>query len=117
MKSHSIFLSVIFSLSLLTFGGCEEEILPEDLTHVYYQTNCSDPWGDESDDRRLARDVKNYLKDEDIEIEAIKVYTYTVGFIRCANPCACPTGLMIKVLADEGNGQKILDLEETWYEL
>ena len=117
MKSSSISLAVIFSLSILISGGCEEEILPEDFTHVYYQTNCSDPWGDESDDRRLARDVKNYLKDEDIEIEAIKVHTYLVGFIRCANPCDCPSGLMIKVFADEENGQKILDLEENWYEL
>ncbi|MDW3649188.1 MAG: hypothetical protein R8P61_19125 [Bacteroidia bacterium] len=117
MKSQSTFLASIFSLSVLFTGGCEEEILPEDFTHVYYQTNCSDPWGDESDDRRLARDVKNYLKDEDIEIEAIKVYSYLVGFIRCANPCDCPSGLMIKVLTDEGNGQKILGLEENWYEL
>ncbi len=108
IKHVWILLGLLMSFLLIS---CEDEGVSDEFTHKYEQTQCSDPWGDERESNAFSRAVIDYLEDKLINVQDSKVETVSGNF--CA-ACNCPTGSTIQIKLSEGDGQKLMDLNEGW---
>lgn len=107
-------LLIALGCALLMFTvACEGETPEADFTHKYEQTQCSDPWGNDSDPSDLEAAVVNYLQDKLIEVIKIEA-DEAAGNLQVCLACSCTTGTTIFVQTSEEDGQKLLDLNEGW---
>jgi len=101
-------LSMVLSLSSIS---CESDVLPNTFGFKYEQTKCGDPWGNDRKPATLQQAVIDYLTPKLISVLDSEIETSTG---QACEACNCLTGSTILLKLSEGDGQKLLDLNEGW---
>ena len=102
-RIHYLFL-IVFAIF-----ACQPEQPGIEWTHYYEATQCADPWDQHAENDVLAENVEAYLNENQIEIEKIRIVVFNPGAVCLA--CNCGSGKRIEVVADDENGEKLLELE------
>ena len=93
----------LLTIALLGSLACE----PEDrIWMVYEETQCSDPWGFNSND--TGSKVKDYLKERGIKVFDVEVVRYSIGPFCAA--CSCPSGRNIRVEVRDSDREALIGL-------
>ena len=113
MKLYHIY-QVLFFLTLTNCAHNDDLVINENQEGLFYwdQTLCADPWGtgEQDSDSETAIALRNYLKDNDVEVIDLGFKNIKEEGVLTCQSCQCFTWSRIIVQTNEEHYSKIEEL-------
>lgn len=96
-------------VTIFIIAACQDSN-SDSLSLKYEETQCANPWGEESEEGNYIVEVRAYLEDKGIEVLSIYIDVYDENAGENCNACTCPTGRNIVISVPVKDAKKAEDV-------